>query len=130
MKGDYKDLENVFKALAYEKRLKILDYVIRNESKTVSEISDALRVPVVTTSRNLGLLADAGLIKSKRRHSEILYSVKKTGILAFRATLIAMVKHAGDIEIENRRGARKPGKYGPGVLEETSRLSKTLRELS
>lgn len=63
----------VYKALSDETRLKILAYLLAGEL-CVCELSDALGKPQSTVSHHLFLLQTAGLIKSRKQGTWILYS--------------------------------------------------------
>lgn len=89
-----RQLEMIFKALAYEKRLEILDYVIRYPGKTVTEISYSLNLPIATVSRGLNILAGANLVKVKRTYGYARYRVKSDSPFGQNILLLSIVKQA------------------------------------
>lgn len=69
------DMEKVLKALAYHKRLDILDLLFKKKEAHVCEIADMLELPLVTVSRNLSTLTRANLIRARQKGSFLYYSI-------------------------------------------------------
>ncbi len=103
MKKEVEKIEKVFKALGYEKRLRILNYVIANSGRTVSEISDGLRLPFATVSRNLIVLADAGLVKGHSKNNLVMYAADIGGLFQHNIVLLSMVKQAFEKDIKGTK---------------------------
>jgi DNA-binding transcriptional ArsR family regulator len=62
---DRDQLITVAKALGSEQRLRILDY-LQTRAANVSEIAEALEMPLSTANLHLNLLAEAGLTLASR----------------------------------------------------------------
>lgn len=101
MEQKIEKIETIFKSLGLEKRLRILNLVICSPDKTVSEISNHLHIPLQTASRNLILLADAGLIKGRQTNSFITYRAKVDGLYGSNIFLLSMVKKAYEADSKN-----------------------------
>ncbi len=74
-----RELVRACKAISAETRLRILNVVMVREC-SVSEVMQALQVSQTRASRNLGALYDAGLLKTRRDGSWVLYSVDREGL--------------------------------------------------
>ena len=72
MKG--KDCIGALKALGEENRLRILRRLLAVE-KSVSGISDALKISPYNVSKHLGILRSAGLITCRKAGRERMYTV-------------------------------------------------------
>ncbi len=88
-----RDLLKVFKALADETRLRIL-YLLMEREACVLEIKQAMRISQTRASRNLGILNDSGLLKSRREGPLVFYSLDTRYINKNCNGLDAMVKKA------------------------------------
>jgi len=64
LSADSSDARRILKALASEPRLRILE-LISHELLNVSEIAEALDVPISTATRDIGILEEAGLLRSE-----------------------------------------------------------------
>jgi len=69
-----KNFVKLFKALSDETRIRILKVLLEREC-CVCEVMQALGISQSRASRNLGILEDAGFIKSKRDGLWIVYSI-------------------------------------------------------
>lgn len=69
-----RNLVKLFKALSDETRIRILHILLEREC-CVCEVMQALNISQSRASRNLGILEDAGFIKSRRDGLWILYSI-------------------------------------------------------
>ena len=68
------DLIKAMKALSDETRLRILKVLLEREC-CVCEVMQALDISQSRTSRNLGILQEAGFLKTRRDGAWIVYSV-------------------------------------------------------
>ena len=68
-------ITKIFKALANEKRLKILKLLLCNNEMTVSEITDELKMPFTTISRHLEKLRTVDLVKFRESGLNLYYSI-------------------------------------------------------
>ena len=67
-------MNQIFKALSEESRLRILSVLFNNEL-CVCEIEDALQLTQSNVSRHLTILKNAGIIKSSKNAQWIYYSI-------------------------------------------------------
>jgi DNA-binding transcriptional ArsR family regulator len=73
-----RDLLEVFKALANDRRLKIIKLLMKNPSMTVGSIAARIRLSFKSTSRHLFRLSRAGLLNFQKVGLNIQYSLNKT----------------------------------------------------
>lgn len=74
-KINLKQTNRILKALANERRLKILDYLLRVKSATVGDISEYLNLSFRSTSGHLIILERAGLLERKQDGLYVFYSI-------------------------------------------------------
>jgi ArsR family transcriptional regulator len=67
----------VFKALADESRLRILNLLLFRDDLSISDLELLLDFTQTKTARLMGILKGAGLIQSKRQDYWVLYSLKE-----------------------------------------------------
>jgi ArsR family transcriptional regulator len=67
----------VFKALADESRLRILNLLLFRDDLSISDLELLLDFTQTKTARIMGILKGAGLIQSKRQDYWVLYSLKE-----------------------------------------------------
>jgi DNA-binding transcriptional ArsR family regulator len=65
----------VFKGLANEKRLKILETLLENKELSIKEIAEKLKIPYATCCRHLKSLERVYLVNNRTRKGEALYSI-------------------------------------------------------
>ena len=85
-----RDLLRVFKALSDETRLRILNVLLKREC-CVCEVMQALNISQSRASRNLGVLYDAGFLKSKRDGAWTVYSIDEKATNNFLPKLVEIV---------------------------------------
>jgi len=107
-----RDLVKVFKALSDETRIRILKVLLEREC-CVCEVMQALNISQSRASRNLGILEDAGFIKSRRDGLWIIYSINEQTMDSYVASLIDMLR--GSLVNEEI------------ILRDRERLSHTIR---
>jgi len=86
-----RDFVKLFKALSDETRIRILKVLLEREC-CVCEVMQALDISQSRASRNLGILEDAGFIKSKRDGSWIVYSVDRKELNNYGTSLIELLR--------------------------------------
>jgi ArsR family transcriptional regulator len=86
-----RDFAKLFKALSDETRIRILKVLLEREC-CVCEVMQALDISQSRASRNLGLLEDAGFIKSRRDGLWIVYSIDEQRMNNYAAPLIALLR--------------------------------------
>ena len=107
-----RDLVKLLKALSDEIRIRILKVLLEREC-CVCEVMQALTISQSRASRNLGILEDAGFIKSKRDGPWIFYSVDRKELNNYATSLIELL-----------RGSLVDGKI---ILQDKQRLSNAVR---
>ena len=70
-----KELEKTLKIFANEQRLTILKLLKGGEEKSVGEIADHLEIDFKSTSRQLLLLADRGILRRRHDGAFVLYAI-------------------------------------------------------
>lgn len=65
----------VFKALANERRLKILELLLDEKEISIRDIASKLKIPLATCCRNLKILEKVYLINSRIKSNEAFYSL-------------------------------------------------------
>jgi len=86
-----RDLVRSFKALSDETRIRILKVLLEREC-CVCEVMQALDISQSRASRNLGILADAGFVKSRRDGLWIIYSIDEQTVNSYAASLIKILR--------------------------------------
>ncbi|OGN91748.1 MAG: hypothetical protein A2Z75_07440 [Chloroflexi bacterium RBG_13_50_10] len=86
-----RDFAKLFKALSDETRIRILKVLLEREC-CVCEVMQALDISQSRASRNLGLLEDAGFVKSRRDGLWIVYSIDEQRMNSYTAPLIELVR--------------------------------------
>jgi ArsR family transcriptional regulator len=86
-----RDFVKLFKALSDETRIRILKVLLEREC-CVCEVMQALNISQSRASRNLGILEDAGFIKSRREGLWILYSIDEQRMNSYAAPLIELLR--------------------------------------
>ena len=72
-----KELEKVLKALANERRLKILKILKKNPELSVGEVAEEIGLSFRSTSRHLNLLYRAGILEQERKANLVEYKIAK-----------------------------------------------------
>lgn len=80
----------VLRALADPKRFRILA-ALREMERCVRDLVDGERMPQPLVSHHLRVLADAGLVKSRRADGFTLYAVDPGGMAAARERVLALL---------------------------------------
>ena len=86
-----RDLVKLFKALSDETRIRILKVLLEREC-CVCEVMQALDIAQSRASRNLGILENAGFVKSRRDGLWIVYSIDKQTMNSHAASLTEMLR--------------------------------------
>lgn len=75
---DYESAAKVFKALADEKRLQILD-MIRGGEKCACVILEDLQISQSTLSHHMKILCESGIVRGRKEGKWVHYSVDEGG---------------------------------------------------
>lgn len=87
------DMVKTFKALGDEIRIRILKVLLQKEC-CVCEVMQALDISQSRASRNLGILEDAGFVKSSRDGLWIVYSINEQTMNRYAASLTEMLRRS------------------------------------
>lgn len=88
-----RDFVKVFKALSDETRIRILKILLEREC-CVCEVMQALDISQPRASRNLGILENAGFIRSRRDGLWIVYSIDEQRLMNCTASLIKLLRNS------------------------------------
>ena len=86
-----REFVKLFKALSDETRIRILKVLLEREC-CVCEVMQALDITQSRASRNLGILEDAGFVKSRRDGLWIVYSIDEQRMNSYAARLIELLR--------------------------------------
>lgn len=100
------DLIKIFKALSDETRLKILKLLEKGEL-CVCEIISALNMVQPKVSFHLGILRDAGLVKTRKKGKWILYSLDDSDLFK-RFLLLSVLERIPPQQINSRSNKNIP----------------------
>lgn len=70
-----KELTSIFKALANERRLKIIKILTLDKELSVSEIAERIDLSLKSTSKHLLILERTGFLKNRMVSLNIFYSI-------------------------------------------------------
>ena len=111
-------LTKLFKALSDETRIRILKVLLEREC-CVCEVMQALNISQSRASRNLGILADAGFVKSRRDGLWIIYSIDEQTVNSHAASLVEMLRSSlvnDEIILQDRERLSHAVRTGPRVI--------------
>ena len=72
-----KEYEKTLKALANQRRLRIIKYLKIKRSATVSAIAEHLKLSFKSTSKHLAVLFNAGILDKEQKSLSMFYSTTK-----------------------------------------------------
>jgi len=113
-----RDFAKLFKALSDETRLRILKVLLEREC-CVCEVMQALGISQSRASRNLGILEDAGFIRSRREGLWIVYSINKQTMNNYVASLIEVLRGSlvnERIILQDRERLSQAVRVGPRAI--------------
>ena len=70
-----RDLEKVLKALANERRLRIVGFLLKNKKADVTEISENINLSFRSTSKHLYLLKQSDIVEIEHKSLHSYYSL-------------------------------------------------------
>jgi len=108
----------LFKALSDETRIRILKVLLKREC-CVCEVMQALDITQSRASRNLGILEDAGFIKSKRDRLWMIYSIAEQTTSSYAAPLIELLRGSlvnEEIILQDRERLSHAVRVGPKAI--------------
>ena len=69
------ELERQLKVLANRRRLAILNLLRRRKEVNVSDVADAIRLSLTSTSRHLNMLERMGFVEKEQRSLNVYYRI-------------------------------------------------------
>lgn len=113
-----RDFVGLFKALSEETRIRILKVLLERDC-CVCEVMQALNISQSRASRNLGILKDAGFIKSRRDGHWIVYSIDEQSFGSYTAPLIQLLRRSlvdDEIILQDKTRLSCAVRVGPGAI--------------
>jgi len=92
-------LTQLFKGVANERRLQMLELLVDGGEILIEEIASRLKIPEATCCRNLKILERVHLVRSHRRSGRVFYSINASQGYLYNRTIIDLI----------RRKARRTG---------------------
>ena len=114
------DFIQLMKALSDETRLRIFHLLLEREC-CVCEVMQALEISQTRASRNLGILLNAGLLKTRRNGLWVLYSIDRRTANRYALPLARLMQEHpihSEITAEDRRRLKLARRIGPGCPPE------------
>jgi ArsR family transcriptional regulator len=114
-----KDFVKLFKALSDETRIRILKVLLQREC-CVCEVMQALDISQSRASRNLGILEDAGFIKSRRDGLWIVYSIDEQKMDSYAAPLVTLLRGClvnDQTIVQDKKRLRHAMRVGPRAIQ-------------
>lgn len=107
-------VSGLMKMLSDETRIRLV-FVLASGEQNVGDICKILKMPQPTISHHLKLLRMANIVKSKRQHRKIFYSLNHDEV-KFVHDIIDNIKIAGEKKLQQPRKAKaKQKKAEPAV---------------
>lgn len=110
------DLIKATKALSDETRLRILKVLLEREC-CVCEVMQALDISQSRASRNLGILQDAGFLKTRRDGLWIVYSIDWQAVNRYATSLAKLIKDSpisNELLEKDKQRLQHAKRIGPG----------------
>lgn len=112
------ELVKVFRALSDETRIRILKILMEREC-CVCEVMQALDISQSRASRNLGVLEDAGFVKSRRDGMWVVYAIDEQTVNSYATYLIKMLRGSlinEGIRLQDRERLSHAERVGPRAV--------------
>jgi len=112
------DMVKLFNALSDEIRIRILKVLLQREC-CVCEVMQALGISQSRASRNLGILENAGFIKSRRDGLWIIYSIDEQKMNTYTTSLAEMLRRSlvnEEIILQDRKRLSRAVRCGPRAV--------------
>jgi DNA-binding transcriptional ArsR family regulator len=85
-------LIKIFKALANEHRVKLLQILMKKGEIEISELAHEIGIPYKTAARNLKILEQTNLVISRRWQGLVYYSLRNEPGLKYNKTLYSLIQ--------------------------------------
>ena len=116
------ELLTTMKALSDETRLRIVNILLEREC-CVCEVMQALDISQTRASRNLGILQEAGFLKTRRDGLWIVYSVDWQTSNQYAGSLARLLREtpvSNDLLVRDKERLKRARRTGPGCKMEAS----------
>jgi len=113
-----RDAIKAFKALSNETRLRILNILMEKEC-CVCEVMQALDISQTRASRNLGILEDAGFIRSRRDWLWIIYFIDGQKVNSYTSSLIELLRGSlvnEQVILQDKKRLSRAVRVGPRAI--------------
>ena len=110
------DLIKAMKALSDETRLRILNVLLEREC-CVCEVRQALDISQSWASRNLGILQEAGFLRTRRDRVWMVYSVDWQATNRYATNLAKLLKDSpisSEVLTQDKERLKSATRIGPG----------------
>jgi len=114
-----RNLIKAVKALSDETRLRILNLLLEREC-CVCEVMQALDISQSRASRNLGILQDAGFLKTRRDRLWIVYSIDWQSANRYTASLTKLLRESlisNELLEKDKERLKHVKREGPGCWQ-------------
>ncbi len=113
-----RDFVKLFKALSDETRIRIMKVLLEREC-CVCEVMQALDITQSRASRNLGMLEDAGLVKSRRDGLWVVYSVDEQTTNSCAVPLVELLRGSlvnEEVILQDKERLKHTVRTGPNPM--------------
>ncbi len=113
-----RDFVKLCKALSDETRIRILKVLLQREC-CVCEVMQALGISQSRASRNLGILEDAGFIRSRRDGLWIVYCIDERRMESYTTSLIELLRSSlvnDETLLKDRERLSHASRVGPKAI--------------
>ena len=85
-------LARLFKSVANETRLRLMEHLLHTKEQTVESIAERLDLPYKTVSRNLKILEKAMMVRRRVWQGRVFYSIEDSPRLIYGKAIQNIVK--------------------------------------
>lgn len=85
-------LTQLFKGVANERRLEMLELLLDEKEVPIEEIASRLKIPEATCCRNLKIMERVHLVRSHRRNGRVFYSMDDAQGFFYNRTIIDLIR--------------------------------------
>jgi DNA-binding transcriptional ArsR family regulator len=100
-------LIKIFKALANENRVRMINLLLDGKEKEIGALADTLKLPYKTVARSMKILEHANMISSRRWGGYVYYVLKRDTGLEYNKFIYEMVKKRYSSPEDNSRILKK-----------------------
>jgi len=85
-------LLQLFKGVANDRRIKIIELLLKHGEMYIEEISSKLKIPSATCCRNLKVLERVYLVSSRRKNGRVLYKLNNPAKHPYNRLIVNLIK--------------------------------------